>query len=144
MGKILCPTRGGEGSHRTQEAAIAMAKERGDDLVFLYVIDLDFLNRTERAVRPDVVAEEMRRMGEFLLSLAQERAQSQGVDASYILREGEVQSEIKAAAVDEGATLVILGQSEEDDPACKFDPEKLFKFAENIEAETGIEALVIC
>jgi nucleotide-binding universal stress UspA family protein len=144
MGKILCPTRGGEGSHRTQEAAIAMAKERGDDLVFLYVIDLDFLNRTERAVRPDVVAEEMRRMGEFLLSMAQERAQSQGVDASYILREGEVQSEIKAAAVDEGATLVILGQSEEDDPACKFDPEKLFKFAENIEAETGIEALVIC
>ena len=43
MGRILCPTRGGEGSYRTQDAAIAMAKERGDELVFLYVVDLDFL-----------------------------------------------------------------------------------------------------
>jgi nucleotide-binding universal stress UspA family protein len=144
MAKILCPTRGGEGSYRTQDAAIAMAKETGDDLVFLYVVDLDFLNKTERAVRPDVVAEEMRHLGEFLLGIAQERAQKQGVDASYILREGEVQAEIKAAAVEEGATLVVLGQSEEDDPTCKFDPEKLFRFAENIEAETGVEARVIC
>jgi len=144
MGKILCPTRGGEGSYRTQDAAIAMARERGDDLVFLYVVDLDFLNHTERAVRPDVVGQEMRRMGEFLLSIAQERAQKQGVDASYILREGEVQAEIKAAAVEEEATLVVLGQAEEDDPTCKFEPEKLFKFAEDIEAETGIEARVVC
>lgn len=144
MGKILCPTRGGEGSYRTQDAAIAMAKERGDDLVFLYVVDLDFLNHTERAVRPDVVAQEMRRLGEFLLSMAQERAEKQGVTASYILREGEVQAEIKAAAVEEGATLVVLGQAEEDDPTCKFEPERLFKFAEDIEAETGIEARVIC
>jgi nucleotide-binding universal stress UspA family protein len=144
MGKILCPTRGGEGSYRTQDAAIAMAKERGDDLVFLYVVDLDFLNHTERAVRPDVVAQEMRRLGEFLLSIAQERAQKQGVDASYILREGEVQAEIKSAAVEEEATMVVLGQAEEDDPTCKFEPEKLFKFAEDIEAETGIEARVAC
>lgn len=144
MGKILCPTRGGEGSYRTQDAAIAMAKERGDDLVFLYVVDLDFLNHTERAVRPDVVAQEMRRMGEFLLSIAQERAQKQGVDASYILREGGVQAEIKSAAVEEEATMVVLGQAEEDDPTCKFEPEKLFKFAEDIEAETGIEARVAC
>jgi len=120
MGKILCPTRGGEGSYRTQDAAIAMAKERGDDLVFLYVVELD------------------------LLSMAQERAEKQGVTASYILREGEVQAEIKAAAVQEGATLVVLGQAEEDDPTCKFEPEKLFKFAEDIETETGIEARVIC
>jgi nucleotide-binding universal stress UspA family protein len=144
MGKILCPTRGGEGSYRTQDAAIAMARERGDDLVFLYVIDLDFLNKTERAVRPDVVAEEMRHLGEFLLSMAQERARSQGVDARYILREGEVPAEIKAAAVDEGATLVVLGQAAQDDAARAFAPEGLLRFAQQIEAETGIEARVVC
>lgn len=144
MGKILCPTRGGEGSHRTQEAAIAMAKERGDELVFLYVVDLDFLNRTERAVRPDVVAGEMRRLGEFLLGIAQERARTQGIDATVVLREGDVREEIKAGAVEEGATLVLLGQSEEHDQTCHFEPEKLFKFAEQIEAETGVEARVIC
>jgi nucleotide-binding universal stress UspA family protein len=144
MGKILCPTRGGKDSRRTQDAAIAMARQQGDDLVFLYVVDLDFLNKTERAVRPDVVAEEMRHLGEFLLSMAQERAQKQGVDASYVVREGGLQAEIKASAVEVGATLVVLGQSEQDDPTRKFEPEKLFKFAEQIEADTGIEVRVVC
>jgi len=144
MGKILCPTRGGEGSHRTQEVAIAMARERGDELVFLYVVDLEFLDKTERAVRPDVVAEEMRHLGEFLLGIAQERAQNEGVEARAVLREGDVRTEIKAAAVEEGATLVVVGQAEEHDETCHFEPERLFKFAEQIEAETGIEALVVC
>jgi nucleotide-binding universal stress UspA family protein len=143
MGKILCPTRGGEGSYRTQDAAIAMARQQGDELLFLYVVDLDFLSKTERAVRPDVVAEEMRHLGEFLLSMAQERAQKEGVDASYILREGGVQAEIEASAMKEGATLVVLGHSEQDDPTRKFEPEKLFKFAEQIEADTGIEVRVV-
>ena len=144
MGKILCPTRGGEGSYRTQDAAIAMAREQGDELVFLYVVDLDFLSKTERAVRPDVVAEEMKHLGEFLLSMAQERARNQGWDAEYVVREGDVRTEIEAAAVELGATMVVLGQSTEDDPTCTFDPGMLFKFAEEIEAETGVEARVVC
>lgn len=143
MGKILCPSRGGEGSYRTQDAAIAMARQQGDELVFLYVVDLDFLNKTERAVRPDVVAEEMRHLGEFLLSMAQERARDQGVDAQYILREGDVATEIKAAAVEEGATLVVLGHAAPDDPTRAFAPEGLLRFAQEIENVTGIEARVV-
>ena len=144
MGKILCPTRGGEGSYRTQDAAIAIAKERGDELVFLYVVDLDFLNKTERAVRPDVVAEEMIHMGEFLLTMAQERAGKQGVEARYVLRQGDVRAEIKAAAVEERASMVVLGKSVSDEPECAFPPASLVEFAEEIEAETGIEARVVC
>ena len=144
MGKILCPTRGGEGSYRTQDAAIAMAREQGHELVFLYVVDLDFLNKTERAVRPDVVAEGMKHLGEFLLSMAQERARNQGWDAEYVVREGDVRTEIKAAAVEQEATMVVLGQSTEDDPTCSFDPGMLFKFAEEIKTGTGIETRVVC
>jgi len=143
MGKILCPTRGGEGSYRTQDAAIAMARERGDELVFLFVVDLDFLNKTESAVRPDVVAQEMRHLGEFLLIMAQERAQKQGVEAGYVLREGDVRAEIKAAAVEEGATMVVLGQAAEQEPERAFAPGRLLKFAEEIQAETGIETRVV-
>ena len=125
MGKILCPTRGGEGSYRTQDAAIAMAKQGGDELVFLYVVDLDFLNRTERAVRPDVVAEEMRHLGEFLLSMAQERAHHQGVEARYVLREGDVPAEIKAAALEEQATMVVLGQAKCIKPGSSVGPDQV-------------------
>jgi len=144
MGKILCPTRGGEGSYRTQDVAIAMARERGDELVFLYVVGLEFLGRTSRAVRPDVVTEEMKHLGEFLLTMAQERARKQGVDAEYVLREGDVQTEIKAAAVEERATIVVLGQATDNDSECDFAPESLLEFAAEIEDETGVAARVVC
>jgi len=143
MGKILCPTRGGEASYRTQDAAIAMAKERGDELLFLYVVDLDFLSKLDRAVRPDVVAQEMMHMGEFLLTMAQERAREQGVEAGYVLRQGKVRDEVKAAAVEEGATMVVLGRSTGDEPESAFAPTGLLQLAEEIKAEIGIEACVV-
>jgi nucleotide-binding universal stress UspA family protein len=141
MGKILCATRGGEASYRTQDAAVALAKERGDELLFLFVVDTRFLNRTARAVRPDVVAGEMSHMGEFLLAMAQERAQEQGVTADYLLRRGEFRNELKAAASEEGVGLVVLGQ-----PAGKgsaFVPADLEAFAAEIKAETGVEAVIV-
>ena len=43
MKKILCATRGGEASLRTQDAVIAMAQETGATILFLYVVDVEFL-----------------------------------------------------------------------------------------------------
>jgi nucleotide-binding universal stress UspA family protein len=141
MGKILCATRGGEASYRTQDAAIALAKERGDELLFLFVVDTHFLDRAGRAVRPDVVAEEMSRMGEFLLAMAQERAQEQGRAADYLLRRGEFRDELKAAAREEGVDLVVLGQPAGTGSA--FVPADLEAFAAEIESETGVETRII-
>ena len=143
MGKILCATRGGEASYRTQDKAIALAKERGDTLLFLYVADLHFLDKTAASIVVDV-AREIEHMGEFLLAMAQERARKQGIESSYLLRQGDVREEIKTAAVEEGATMVVLGQAAGDEPECAFPPATLVKFAEEIEAETGIEARVVC
>ncbi len=141
MGTILCATRGGEASYRTQDAAIALARERGDRLVFLYVVDTHFLDRTARAVRPDVVAGEMARMGTFLLTLAQERAAQQGVKAEIRVRRGEMAEELKAAAREEGATLVILGQPGDEESA--FRRAELEALARQIEKETGAETRII-
>ncbi len=141
MGTILCATRGGEASYRAQDAAIALAKERGDELLFIYVVDIGFLDKTARAVRPDVVTAEMEKMGEFLLVMAQERAQKQGVQARYILSHGDLRDELKAAACGEAVDLVVLGQ-----PA---GAESLFTLAyleacaAEIEAETGVKACII-
>lgn len=141
MGKILCATRGGEASYRTQDAVIALAKERGDELLFLFVVDIGFLDKTERAVRPDVAVEEMSRMGEFLLAMAQERARKEGVPANYLLRRGELQDELKVVAREEGVDLVVLGQ-----PAgvgSAFVPADLEAFAAEIEAETGVATHIV-
>jgi hypothetical protein len=56
MAKILCATRGGEASYRTQDAAVALAKERGDELVFLFVADISFLNQTAAPLVVDIAS----------------------------------------------------------------------------------------
>lgn len=141
MGTILCATRGGEASYRTQDAAIALAQERGDELLFLYVVDIGFLQTTARAVRPDMVTAEMEKMGEFLLAMAQERAQKQGVEARCVLRHGALRDELKAAAREEAVDLVVLGRPVSTGSA--FVPADLEAFAAEIEAETRVETRII-
>ncbi len=141
MGKILCATRGGEASYRTQDAAIALAQERGDELLFLYVIDLKFLKKTARAVRPDVVLAEMEKMGEFFLALAQERAHKQDVTASYVLCRGELREALKDSGRRTDVTLVVLGKPAGEESA--FGLESLKALATEIEAETRTPVRII-
>ncbi len=140
MGKILCSTRGGEASYRAQDAAIALAKERGDTLVFLYVVDMHFLDKMRRsAIVP--VEQEVTKMGKFLLVMAQERAAEQGVAAEIVCRKGEFRPELANAAREEAVSLIVLGR-----PA---DGESMFKltalqsFAAEVERETGVETRII-
>jgi nucleotide-binding universal stress UspA family protein len=140
MGKILCATRGGESSYRTQDAAIALAKDQGDALVFLYVVDLRFLDKTSAPIVVDVETE-MAKMGQFLLLMAQERAAEQGLAAETVCLEGEVRKTLKEAAREAGASLVVLGRPSGSESAFKL--AGLQAFAAEIEAETGIEARIV-
>jgi len=140
MGKILCATRGGEASYRTQDKAIELALQRGDELVFLYVVNVEFLNKTAAPIVVDV-ATEIEHMGEFLLVMAQGRAREAGVEASLVTRKGDVRQQIKAAAVEEGVDLGVLGSPA--DEASLFKLEALRTFATEIEEETGISAAIL-
>jgi hypothetical protein len=140
LAKILCATRGGEASYRTQDAAIALALERNDGLAFLYVVDLAFLNTTAHAVRPDVVDAEMTRLGEFLLEMARERARRHGLEAEAIVRHGTLAEELVAAVRHTGAVTVVLGKPDE---GAVYDLEDLKDFAKAIEAETGAETVIL-
>lgn len=141
MGKILCATRGGEASYRTQETVIALAKEQGDDIIFLYVVDTDFLGYTERAVRPDVVATEMENMGAFLLAMACERAEQQGVKASPYIKRGQLANALKEAAVENKVSLVAFGKPADEES--RFKMVGLQSLAAEITTETGIETRII-
>jgi nucleotide-binding universal stress UspA family protein len=140
MAIILCATRGGEEGYRTQDKAIAMAKERGDTLLFLYVVDLQFLNKTAAPIVVDV-ENEISDMGEFLLLMAKERAAEQGVEANTICRKGNLRQEIKITALEENVSLVLLGRPVSD--ASAFRLASLEKFAEEIESETGVKTEIV-
>lgn len=140
MGMILCATRGGEAGYQTQDKAIALAKERGDSLLFLYVVDLHFLDKTAAPIVVDV-EDEITDMGEFILLMAKERAAGQDVQAKSICRKGKVRQEIKKAARSQGVSLVVLGKPAGRESA--FQIAELEAFAKEIEAETGVETIIV-
>lgn len=140
MPKILCATRGGEASYRAQDGAIRLAIDRGDELIFLFVVNIGFLDKTARAVRPDVVETEMERLGEFLLAMARERAAKQGVDAEMILGHGQLAEEVAAAALEHQADTIVLGKPGD---GSVYSLDELEAFAAQLEAETGGQVLIL-
>ena len=140
MGKILCATRGGEASYPTQDAVIALAKERGDELVFLYVADISFLNQTAAPLVVDVESR-LEKLGQFQLVMAQERAAAQGLLAQAIVRRGQLRAELVAAAQEIGAILIVLGHPLS--PAAVFEDAALQVFAADLQAETGVEVRIL-
>jgi nucleotide-binding universal stress UspA family protein len=141
MKKILCATRGGEASWRTQDKVIAMAKEEGATILFLYVVDVEFLRLTARGVRPDVVLAEMEHMGEFLLAMACERAAAQGVEAETCLRQGPLLEALESAARDEGADAIAFGRPA--GPESSFSLADLEHLAARIEEDLGIRTYIL-
>ncbi len=140
MGKILCATRGGEASYPIQDAVIVLAKERGDELVFLYVVDISFLNQTAAPLVVDVESR-LEELGQFQLVMAQERAAAQGLVAQAIVRQGKLRTEIVAVAQEIGATLIVLGRSLGSDAA--FEDAALQVFAADLQTETSVEVRIL-
>lgn len=140
MGKILCATRGGEASYQTQDAAIALAKARGDALTFLYVADVQFLNKMAAPIVVDV-ENEVIKMGEFLLLMAHERAVAQGIEAKTVVRQGQLRQELSRAAQELDATLIVLGQPT--GQTAVFDETAIQAFAVELQAETGAEVRIL-
>jgi nucleotide-binding universal stress UspA family protein len=141
MKKILCATRGGEASQKTQDKVIAMAKEAGAKILFLYVVDVEFLKLIARGVRPDVVSAEMEHMGEFLLALACERAEAQGVPAEGVLRDGPLIQALESAAREEEADAIAFGRPAGEDSSFTLDD--LEALTARIEEDTGIQTYIL-
>ncbi|MGD2161541.1 MAG: universal stress protein [Anaerolineales bacterium] len=113
MKRILTPTRGGEASQPNQDRAIQIAKEENAELYFLYIADVSFLDRLASPVLVDMEAE-LSEMGEFVLAIAQERAEKQGVQAQALVRSG-VFSEVIASVIEEQEIdTLILGSPQEE------------------------------
>lgn len=140
MAKILCATRGGAASYRAQDGAIWLAVDRGDELLFLYLVNIGFLDKTARAVRPDIVGAEMERLGEFLLEMARERAAKQGIQADLLLRHGEFAEELASAAGEYYADTIVLSESAE---GSLHSLEELESFAAKIEAKNSNQVLIL-
>jgi nucleotide-binding universal stress UspA family protein len=118
-----------------------MAKEEGATIVFLYVVDVEFLRLTARGVRPDVVTTEMEHMGEFLLAMAVERAATKGVEAEMIVRHGPLVQALESAGQELGADAIAFGRPAGVDSS--FSLSDVEQMAARIEEDTGIKTYIL-
>lgn len=140
MGTIVCATRGGEASYRAQDKVIAMAKEQGSDLIFVFAVDTAFLDKTAAPVLVDVEPE-IEHMAEFLLLMAQERAQKEDVEAKPVVKQGSLHDVLIETAAEHEADLIVLGSPGEEES--RFALEGLQEFAEALHEESGVEVKIV-
>jgi nucleotide-binding universal stress UspA family protein len=118
-----------------------MAQEEGATILFLYIVDVEFLRLTARGVRHDVVATELEHMGEFLLEMACERAAAQGVVAEGCLRHGPLLEALESAAREEDADAIAFGRPA--GPGSSFSLTDLQALTAQLEEDTGIKTHIL-
>lgn len=139
-GKILCATRGGSASQPTHEQAIELARERGAELLFLYVFDQRILHKVVTPIVINVEAQ-IKHMLSYLRTTAQEQARQAGVRSRVIVRTGSLRKEINAVVGEEGVNLIVLGSPAGD--SSLFVNEALGAFVAEVEEVTGVPVLAL-
>ena len=142
MGLIVCATRGGEAGRRTQEKAIALAKERGTELTFLCVFDPGSAGSLNSALSA-AVAEEQQWLGRALVSVAQARAREQSVEAGAVVLSGVVLDSIEEFLCESGASTLVIGEPKIDSALSTFRHGTVQNCARHVEQNTSVEVVVV-
>lgn len=141
MTMILYPTRGGDPTYYNQDRVIALAQERGADILLLYVSSVRFLDHFAAKVPLELIETELDQMGEFMLAMAQERAQASGVRAEIAIRHGDFRQAMQDIVEEHPITTVVLGR-----PARKTaltTTELIRELAQGLVEGTQLEVLVL-
>jgi nucleotide-binding universal stress UspA family protein len=131
MSGILCAIRGGPSSRPTIATSIQLARETGETIYFLYVVNLDFLTHSSSS-KTNHISQELHDMGEFILLSAQEQATEAGAQAEGVIREGRVVDEVISYCEEQSPLFVILGRPEEEREDNLLSHERLLTFADRI------------
>lgn len=142
MGPIVCATRGGEAGRRTQEQAIELAKQRGQELVFLAVFDPCVAAHLSDELSV-AVQKEQQWLGRALLGIARARARQEGLDVGTVVRCGPILETIEAYLREVEAAALIIGQPKVDSALAAFRPDRVHHFAERVRRDTGVEVVVV-
>jgi nucleotide-binding universal stress UspA family protein len=142
MGLIVCATRGGEAGRRTQERAVALAKEQGDELVFLCVFDPAFAGNLSDALS-EAVVQEQQWLGRTLVNVAQSRARKQGVNAHAVVRSGPVLENIENFVRESCASTLVIGEPKVDSALGTFKLDSVQSCADQMVDKTGIDVVVV-
>jgi hypothetical protein len=133
---IVCMIRGGASGHRVQEQGILMAKQAGMHLVFLHVVDIDWLGLANPALQ-EAARTEMTWLAWVTLGLAYRRARNAGLEVERVVRYGKLFDSTVAYLKEHPAQQILMGsphpQVEDYDQRL----ESVVEFARLLEEQTG-------
>jgi nucleotide-binding universal stress UspA family protein len=142
MPGIVCAIRGGPASRPTIKKSIELAMETSLPLYFLYIVNLNFLTHTS-STRTHLISKEMKEMGEFILLTAQAEAQSAGITAEGVVRQGKVRDEIVEFIQEVEADIVVLGKPKiQPEDINVFTQDRLNEFSLKIERESSAKIVI--
>jgi len=105
---ILVPTDGSDSANRAVEHALAIADRYGADVRLLYCVESHRYGEPALSSAA-VVLNRLEERGQALLEEIVDRAENDGVDASWSLCHGRPWEEIGACAEEVDADLVVIG-----------------------------------
>ena len=141
MSGIVCAIRGGPASRPTIEKAIELAKSGGLELFFLYIVNIDFLDRTITS-RVAIISQQMQHMGEFIMLSAQATAKAKGIEAQGLVRQGDVTEEISKLCHEIQADYLVIGSPKLQREDSHFTETLLADFIRRVEEQTGAKVIL--
>ena len=114
MSTILYPTRGGDTTYLNQDWVFELTREEGASFIFLYVSNVRFPDLLAEPARLGLMEAELDELGEFLLAVAQERAETAGVAAGTAVRRGSCRDALKEVLLEHQVATVVLGFPSQD------------------------------
>jgi nucleotide-binding universal stress UspA family protein len=105
---IVCGITGSVNSQKAVKTAVETALSEAARLVFVYVVDVAFLNGLTIQLRPKYAEDFLERLGNELLDEAAEIASAGGVASKKVLRKGKVMVEIRTVLQEEKGDLLVV------------------------------------
>lgn len=103
---ILVPIDGSEYSQKALLQACEIAKNYKSNLILVYVVDKPIsLNLLDRKEYLNI----LRKFGEKVLVKGKENAKLEGIEATTIMKEGNISNEIVKIAKNKKCNLIIIG-----------------------------------
>jgi nucleotide-binding universal stress UspA family protein len=105
------------------------------------VSNVHFLDHTAGHIRLDVLEKELDELGQFLLAMAEERAQKRGTEAKRLVLHGEFRQALEEVVQDNNITAVVLGRPSHDTAVTTI--EYINSLARSIVTKFGVESFVV-
>lgn len=140
---IVCAVRSGPESREAVTRAIGVALESDAKLTFFHVMDAEFLGHaTHGTLR--VVYHELLEMGKFVMLILCDRARARGVaQVDYLLREGNVRTQLRKLAVETGAEVMVMGRPTKSSTKNLFKAGEFDAFVANLQAEGNLHVISV-